>query len=59
MNEDIPVAKFFFAPSFAALFFKKNGIKESNEMIAKAMGAFINQAKNWIEICERVCIWWI
>lgn len=50
MEEKIPVAKFFFAPTFAQAFFKKHGAKEANGMIVKTMFSFITQAKEWIEI---------
>lgn len=50
MEEKIPVAKFFFAPTYAQAFFEKHGAKSANGMIVKTMFSFIQQAKQWIEI---------
>lgn len=52
MEEKIPVAKFFFAPTFAGIFFEKHGTKEANKMIVKKMFSFIETAKDWISIEE-------
>lgn len=51
-EEKIPVAKFFFAPTFAGIFFKQYGAKEANKMIVKKMFSFIENAKGWVSIEE-------
>jgi hypothetical protein len=52
MEDKIPVAKFFFAPTFAGIFFKKHGAKDANKIIVKKMFSFIENAQNWISIEE-------
>jgi dihydropteroate synthase len=52
MEDKIPVAKFFFAPTFAGIFFKKHGAKDANKIIVKKMFSFIETAQNWISIEE-------
>jgi len=50
MDNKIPVAKFFFAPTYAQAFFKEHGPKEANKMIMAAMFSFIKKASEWTEI---------
>lgn len=50
LDNNIPVAKFFFAPTFAQAFFEEHGAKVANGMIVKSLFQFIETAKNWIEI---------
>lgn len=50
LEDRIPVAKFFFAPTAAKVFFEKHGSKHANTMIVKELFHFIAIAKAWIEI---------
>lgn len=46
----IPESKFFFAPAFAQEKFKKDGLEATMIEIAKGLTAFIEQAKDWMEL---------
>ena len=50
LESKIPVAKFFFAPTYAQAFYTTHGPKEANEMIMEAMFAFIKTVHEWIRI---------
>lgn len=49
-DQNIPVAKFFFAPTYAQTFFKKHGPEEANSIINDHLFAFIDTSKQWINI---------
>ena len=46
----IPVARFFFAPTYAAGFFKQHGPAKANEIMMSALSSFISTASEWIKL---------
>ncbi len=50
MESKIPVARFFFAPTYAQGFFKKHGPAKGNEITTKALYSFIETASKWIDL---------
>ncbi len=50
LQSKIPVAKFFFAPTFAQIFFRKHGVLKGQEIVTKALNSFILTAKIWIDL---------
>ena len=50
MDSKIPVARFFFAPTYAQGFFKQHGPAKAHEIMTKALYSFINTANEWIDL---------
>lgn len=47
---DIPIATFFFAPTFAQKYFQEVGVATANAAIAKGLHHFIAQASTWLDL---------